>query len=637
MNRRGFFPFLGCFAAAVLAQVTHASDYVVAVSGGDFTSIQAALDFAEAGDRVLVRERAGGWNERVQFTSSGSAVGGYVQLVNFPGESPVLDATGLPGEQMLRIVNQSFVRVEGLEFRNNVASGDGSGVRVEGQGTHIEIVDCVFHDLSGDDSMAITVYGTSIAEPIENLLIRGNEIYDCAPAQSEALTLNGNVRAFIVEQNFVRDVNNIGIDFIGGEPSINAALGAREGVCRDNVVIRALANYGGGFGAGIYVDGGRDILIERNLVVGCDLGIEIGAENAGWDVYGIVCRNNVIAGNEKAGLVFGGYDVSVGRVRDCVFEHNLIWKNHTIDGGISDVWIQYAESCSLSGNIVVAGPSVGTHGDSLVGLYNPFPGATVEGNLWYGDSGSPGINWNGGFYDVFADFQAATGLGAGGLFSDPLLVDPDGADNVLGTADDDYSPSALSPAIDAGDGAAWLSAFAGDGNALTDFTGTDRLVDAPAILDRLTSSLGTQPDLGAVEYSPTTGAVKRFCSPLVTSYGNYARMGLSGTTSVQTSDLSLEAHGVPPLGFGFFFYGSLRNAVPVGEGIVCLGGSVFRLTPVQATSAGSASYDLNLSLITGPGVISPGESWVFQHWFRDPSGGPSGYNFSDALEINFLP
>ncbi len=262
-----------------------------------------------------------------------------------------------------------------------MASGDGSGVRVVGAGHHIEILDCVFHDLSGDDSMAITVYGTSVAAPIEDLVIRGNEIYDCEPAQSEALTLNGNVRAFLVENNVVRDVNNIGIDFIGGETSIHPTLGAREGVCRGNTVIRARASYGGGYGAGIYVDGGRDIVIERNVVVGCDLGIEVGAENAGWDATGIVCRNNVIAGNEKAGLVFGGYDASVGRVRDCLFTHNLIWKNHTIDGGVADLWIQFAEDCSVRGNIVVAGPSVGGHGDVVLLADQAVPGATLEGNL----------------------------------------------------------------------------------------------------------------------------------------------------------------------------------------------------------------------------------------------------------------
>ena len=56
--------------------------------------------------------------------------------------------------------------------------------------------------------------------PISDLVIDGNEIYDCEPATSEALTLNGNVDGFAVTNNVVRDVNNIGIDFIGGETDI---------------------------------------------------------------------------------------------------------------------------------------------------------------------------------------------------------------------------------------------------------------------------------------------------------------------------------------------------------------------------------------------------------------------------------
>ena len=37
----------------------------------------------------------------------------------------------------------------------------------------------------------------------------------------------------------------------------------------------------------------------------------------------------------------------------------------------------------------------------------------------------------------------------------------------------------------------------------------------------------------------------------------------------------------------------------------------------------------------GPGEITPGSTWNFQFWFRDPSGGPAGFNFSDGLEVTF--
>ena len=71
-----------------------------------------------------------------------------------------------------------------------------------------------------------------------------------------------------VTNNHVHDVNNIGIDFIGGERSICKDIGkvARNGICSGNRVERARSNYGGGFAAGIYVDGARDIKIRLRMI-----------------------------------------------------------------------------------------------------------------------------------------------------------------------------------------------------------------------------------------------------------------------------------------------------------------------------------------------------------------------------------
>ena len=80
---------------------------------------------------------------------------------------------------------------------------------------------------------------------------------------------------------------------------------ARNGIVRGNTVLRA-NEQGGGYAGGIYVDGGKDILIERNVVSGSDLGIEIGAENSGIITSGVIVRDNVVYANEKVGIVFGG-------------------------------------------------------------------------------------------------------------------------------------------------------------------------------------------------------------------------------------------------------------------------------------------------------------------------------------------
>lgn len=604
-----------------------AGDLVVAPVGGDFDSIQDALDAAQPGDRVLVRDKAGGWGEQVAFPRSGNASAGLIELKAFPGDSPALDGTGLPGEWMIAVIDRSYIRIAGLTIRNNVASGDGSGIRIEGSGQNIEIADCVFHALSGDDSMAITVYGTGAA-PIEGLVIRGNEIYDCTPAESEALTLNGNVRDFLVEGNTVRDVDNIGIDFIGGEASIHATLGAREGICRGNFVLRANASYGGGFGAGIYVDGGRDIIIEHNLVVGCDLGIEIGAENAGWDVYGIVVRDNVLAGNEKAGLVFGGYESTVGRVRNCRFVHNLLWHNDTIPEGIAELWIQWAADCEVRGNVIVAGAEAGTAGNKVLDANPAFPGGVLEGNLWYGESGAPIFEWAGTEHTSLGAFRTASGQSTSGLFAPPGLVDPLGADGQLGTADDSYGPAAGSPCIDAGD--ALTRGLA----PLIDYAGGDRFVDDPGTPDRLVSTLAPQPDLGPIEFVPATGRISRHCEPLP-STPTPARIGWSGSTVVGANTFTLRAQDVPASQFGLFAFAPSRTMVPAGDGLFCLGGASQRLSITQASAAGQASYALDFSVPPASASLAVGSTWSFQFWFRNPAGA-LGFSFTDALEVEFL-
>ena len=308
----------------------------------------------------------------------------------------------------------------------------------------------MIHEIRGADAMGITVYGTD-PEPITDLVIDGNEIYDCEPSQSEALTLNGNVDGFEVTDNLVRDVNNIGIDFIGGETDIqpDEKLVARNGLVRGNTVLRANSNYGGGYGAGIYVDGGRDIVIENNLVAESDLGIEIGAENAGITTENIVVRNNVVARNERAGVVFGGYEEAVGRVESCVFLGNTLWENNTVGetgqgtyfvgGGVSEIWVQWATGNTLENNIVVAGPE-----NVIVGSYEAGSsvGNDFDFNLY--DSADPAnaeFSLNDEYFTGLSEWQSQTGQDPSSLGADPQLVNP---------AAGDFHLAAASPAVDAG-------------------------------------------------------------------------------------------------------------------------------------------------------------------------------------------
>ncbi len=406
----------------------------------DFPSIQIALDQARPGDRIQVRDTGSPWFETLEFPRSGDETSGFISLEAFPGDRPILDATGVTGGDVVLIRDKSWVRLQGFVIRNLRNVNDGSGVRILGGGAQIEILDNEIHDIRGDHAMGLTVYGTDRSTSISDLVIRGNLIHDCEPARSEALVLNGNVERFLVEDNEVRDVNNIGIDFIGGETDIqpDPTLVARNGSCRGNLVVRANSIYGGGYAGGIYVDGGRDILIERNVVTGCDLGIEIGAENAGTDTTGIVVRDNFIYRNEKVGLIFGGYARNVGRVRGCSFLNNTTWGNDTLGEGVGELWIQFAENNLLRNNVFVAeGQPVLTYSED--GNVNN----ELDYNLWFrAGAGAAEFVWQGVFYPDFASWSAASGQGAFSSFEDPLLVDAAAGDPHLITG---------SPAIDTGD------------------------------------------------------------------------------------------------------------------------------------------------------------------------------------------
>lgn len=125
---------------------------------------------------------------------------------------------------------------------------------------------------------------------LNHLVIDNNEVTNLKLGLSEAIAVNGNVDSFEVTNNKVHD-NNIGIVLIGHESiSPVAALDqARHGIIRNNIV-----HYNSSFNNtsyneysadGIYVDGGKEIIIEKNQNYENDLGIEVAFVNVLWMNY----------------------------------------------------------------------------------------------------------------------------------------------------------------------------------------------------------------------------------------------------------------------------------------------------------------------------------------------------------------
>ena len=137
-----------------------------------------------------------------------------------------------------------------------------------------------------------------------------------------------------------------------------------------------------------------------------------------------------------------------------------------------------------------------------------------------------------------------------------------------------------------------------------------------------------------IDYNPPTN----YCTAVANSTGMRAEMGYSGTTSVSTNNFRLMADKCPPNKSGLFYYGHNQVQIPVGDGHLCVGGGLVRLGVVSTGSAGRPSKLIDFTNLHNPnGQIYPGDTWNFSFWFRDPAGGPAGYNFADGMTVRFCP
>ncbi len=367
----------------------------VGKSGATYTSIQAGITAAIANDTISVQP--GVYNEAVVFGKSGSANEGYITLkgaVALNGQpSTILDGVGVGGNELISVSGKSYIRIISFEVRNLKTTGTPIGISVSGGGNHIEIRNNVVHSIENANGNAhgIAVYGNA-ATAISNIIIDGNEIKNCKLGQSESMVLNGNVTDFVVSNNVVHDNDNIGIDFIGFEGTgLSDQDQARNGLCWGNHVynISSVTNptYAGERSAdGIYVDGGKDIVIERNIVDNCDIAFEIASEHGGKTTSNITIRNNFASRSFQGNILIGGYAANKGNAGNITIVNNT-----TYNGADGEVVLQ--NNCNgviIKNNIFYAGAGK----TYLVNGGTNNTNVTVDNNLYFGASTASSGNWN---------------------------------------------------------------------------------------------------------------------------------------------------------------------------------------------------------------------------------------------------
>lgn len=408
---------------------TNGNDDNVGTKSKPFRTLKKAASEANAGTIVLIRK--GNYHEKLVVKHSGTK-SKPITFKAYNKEKVVLSGKDLKDVEedvaLVVINNKNYVTISGLTIQDlstDLAGETVMGIYVTGSSSHITLennhVQRIETHADDGNGHGIAIYGTGTMKDIN---ISNNTLEDLKLGASESLVLNGNIDVFKVENNIVRRSDNIGIDLIGYEGISNDKKVdfVRNGIIKNNIVyeISSYGNpaYGKDYAAGgIYVDGGKNITIEKNTVYKSDIGIEATSEHAKKYADNIKIINNIIYENFYTGISIGGYDENRGGTINSTISQNILYRNDTkgLDGG--QLLLQYdTKNNVIERNVLTAGPS-------RIFISNYFTANQknkLQKNVFHKEKGETGIwIWKEKEYTSFPKFQKASKSDEKSSYIDP--------------------------------------------------------------------------------------------------------------------------------------------------------------------------------------------------------------------------
>ncbi len=438
-----------CLTANATASVIHVP--------ADQPTLKAAIAVATNGDEIVVADGTYSGVDNRGLDFAGKSI--FLHSANGAGAC-IIDCeladrafTFQSGETKAAIV-EGFTILKGKR-----AAGNGGAILINGVAiaTRPTVRDCVFNNNSAPNGGAIAISGDADPDVIDCTFVASSAIVGGSNGFGGAISLSGASAAATIT-GCVFDANSS-----GGGSGIHAQSSSKPTV--DRCIFAT--NSSSGAGGGMTLGGGT-----TSSVSNCGFFGNIAGAGGGG---GIVCSGSA----------------SNATIVNCVFSGNKALSVGLGGGVYVTSGTVKLLNCTFSGNVVQA-PNLG-------GALAKLNGATctVQNSILWGNTGqqiqSPGAPT---IVVEYSNVQGGFG-GAGNSAADPLLVDIDGVDNVVGTVDDDLHVLGFSPAIDSGSNSAWTVALT------VDFAGLPRFYDEPTVPD---SGEGTAPiiDRGAYESQPDT-------------------------------------------------------------------------------------------------------------------------------------
>ncbi len=477
--------YLMCLISNISGQTYYFVDGVNGKDGNNGTSLNSAWktiqkSFESATPNSIVFIRGGTYHENLFLEVQGTA-NNLIEFRNYQHEEVIIDGTGTIENELIYIENKSNLIFRNLTIQNKIgnnASGIILTTTANGTAKNISFINIKIKSIKwnndpnllptpDDNSHPFLIYGVAITEEnaIENILIDSLEVSNNINGYSENIAINGNVKNFNVQNCLVHDNTNIGIDIGGnyGACSVPALDHARDGKIIHCITYNNISTYS--TSAGIYVDGGHNVTIERNRSFGNGYGIEVGCEENGT-TENVIVRDNLIYNNLTAGMHFGGYDIQTnGQVLNSVVSNNTFFNNDLNNCSNGELILTQFSDCQIVNNVFYT-----SNQNTLLfrDVISPQSNNTVDYNCWFtpnNDSNAIQLTFNDQTYNTFTQYRSLTGYDEHSFYGNPDLVNAN-------TTAPDLHLNKTSRCINSGDPAS----IAGDGE--TDFDGNPRIVNS---------------------------------------------------------------------------------------------------------------------------------------------------------------
>lgn len=401
-----------------------------------FRTIQRAIDLAKPGTTVFIM--GGTYYEKLEFNTEGSLLDGFITLRPYENEQVILDGSMTEGSDMIFILGKSYIKILDITIANNVNTYS-TGIHMRDGASHIIISGIEMYNISTNNPLGSSGQGEANPiislssyrnKPNHDITIKDSHIHDNHVGRSEAITITQNTDGFVIINNLIHDISNIGIDIAGhyghfhGDSSYNQA---RNGIISGNVIYNCHSSYGEGAASGIYVDGGRDVVISDNTVYSNDYGISASCESAGNYASNIIITDNTVYDNDKSGITVGGNEL-IGKVTNSKIIGNVIFSNNKSEKSYhGELTINYTEdSVDILSNIFYQ--TTGTYTDT--DMYSPViqyrynnPNINMDNNIYLYDTSSDNlVFWVGNDKIIgLNSFRKITGFDLGSVSSLPTF------------------------------------------------------------------------------------------------------------------------------------------------------------------------------------------------------------------------